>query len=160
MLINSVAELELALMSETEKIFQKSENDLINEIKDSIDEVVYSYEPDRYWRSGGLKNSLVANTVPTSLIVTHDVNKTTWFSVKDGKKRKDIPEIVTYGGYGRYRGYGVDAYGGDFHDIDPAPWKEWAKPRDYMQHAEEKVIANGYAFIRKHLPSYATITND
>jgi hypothetical protein len=29
-----------------------------------------------------------------------------------------------------------------------------------MQHAENKIIANGYAFIRKHLPTNVTITND
>ena len=161
MLINSVAELEMALMSEAEKIFKRSEKDLINEIKDSIDEVVYySYTPKRYDRNYELKKTLVANTVPTSLVVTHDTSKSSWFSVKDGSKRTDIPEIVTYGGYGTFKGEGIDAHGSKYHDIDPASWKAWAKPRDYMQHAEDKIIANGYAFIKKHLPSYATITND
>jgi hypothetical protein len=162
MLINSVSELHLALMSETEKIFKKSEKDLINEIKDSIDEVVYdSYDPIRYNRSGDLKNTLVANTQNTTLIVSHDINKASWFSVKDGKKFKDVPDVVVgQKKYGTFKGYGIDAHGGDYHDIEPTSWKAWARPRDYMQHAENKIIANGYAFIRKHLPTNVTITND
>lgn len=159
-IIKSVADLELILAQEVNKIFKRSEQDLVKEIQNSIDEVVYkAYTPTvRYNRSGDLKNTLRAHTYNTELIVDHDKSKAGWFSVKDGKKFTDVPEVVTgQKRYGTFRGYGVNAHGGNFHDIEPASWKEWSKPRDYMKHAEESIEANGYKFIRKHLPSYATL---
>lgn len=155
--VKSMAELEAAMMAEVANAFKKSENDLIEEIKQSIDETVYSYKPVRYKpRSGDLKNTLEAKTVQTSMVVSHNTDKASWFSVADGSKCKDIPEIVTYGAYGTYKGYGIDAHGGDYHDINPSS-QEWAKPRDYMKHTEEIVEGNGYQFLEKHLPSYARI---
>lgn len=155
-IVSSIAELEAVMMAEVANAFKKSENDLIEEIKQSIDETVYNYKPDRYERSGDLKNTLEAKTVQTSMVVSHNTDKASWFSVKDGSSRKDIPEIVTYGAYGTFVGEGVDAHGGIYHKIIPS-LQEWAKPRDYMQHAEEIVEGNGYQFLQGHLPSYAKI---
>lgn len=154
--IKNMAELEAVMMAEVAKAFKSSENDLIDEIKQSIDETVYNYQPVRYERNEDLKNTLEAKTVSTSMVVSHNTDKASWFSVKDGSDRKDIPEIVTYGAYGTYNGYGIDAHGGDYHNINPSS-QTWAKPRDYMKHAEEKVEGNGYQFLAGHLPSYATI---
>lgn len=164
--IKSVADLELVLAQEVQKIFQKSEKDLIKEIQKSIDEVVYqAYTPTiRYDRSGDLKKTLKAKTYNTELIVDHDKSKAGWFSVKDGKKFTDVPEVVTghtedgkIAKYGTFKGEGIDAHGSNIHDIRPESWRAWARPRDYMQQAEENIEANGYQFIRKHLPSYATL---
>lgn len=156
--IKSVADLELILAKEVNKIFQKSEKDLIKEIQKSIDEVVYTYDPVRYDRSGDLKKTLQANTYNTELIVDHDKSKAGWFSVKDGSKFTDVPEVVTgQKKYGTFVGEGIDAHGSKYHDIRPESWRAWARPRDYMQQAEENIEANGYQFIRKHLPSYATL---
>jgi hypothetical protein len=82
-----------------------------------------------------------------------------YFSVKDGSRRIDIPEIVTgQKKYGTFIGQGVYAYGSDEHTINPSG-QAWSKPRDYMAHAEQKL--EGYGYLRKclanHLPSHITI---
>lgn len=164
--VSSIAELERAMMKETQKFMEKSSNKLINEIKQSVDETVYSYKPDRYKRTKQLKKTLrldkqqsMSGLRKTTIVVNHDTDNAVWFSVGSGKLRKDIPEIVTYGGYGTIKGRGIYAYGSDYHDINPSRGGEWAKPRDYMKHAEEKLDGDGYLTrcLQPHLPSYITI---
>ena len=164
--VSSIAELERVMMEETQKFMEKSSNKLINEIGQSIDETVYNYKPDRYIRTKQLKKTLrldkqqsMSGLRKASVAVNHNTDNAVWFSVGSGNIRKDIPEIVTYGAYGTIKGCGINAYGSDYHDIDPSRGGEWAKPRDYMKHAEEKLEGYGYLnrCLQPHLPSYVTI---
>ena len=163
--ISSFAELQQVIMQQTQEFMDKSVDNLIDEIKQSIDETVYSYQPVvRYNRSKDLQNTLEAdpsvsgNGTQASIRVQHNTNNASWFSVKDGQGRFDIPEIVTYGAYGTFRGEGVEAHGGSYHDIDPSG-TAWGKERDYMQHAEDKLDGGGYLTrcLSPHLPSYVII---
>lgn len=166
--VSSIAELERVMMEQTQKFMEKSSNKLINEIEQSIDETVYSYNPDRYKRTKQLQKTLrldkqqsTSGLKKASIVVNHNTDNAVWFSVGSGKLRKDIPEIVTYGAYGTIKGRGIYAYGSDYHDINPSleQSKEWAKPRDYMKHAEEKLEGYGYLnrCLQSHLPSYVII---
>ena len=142
-----------------------SEDNLIEEIKQSLDETVYSYEPDRYIRTNQLKDTLeldesqsITSTTQASMVVNHNTDNAVWFSVANGEIRKDIPEIVTYGAYGTFAGRGVYVYGSDEHTINPRG-RVWGKPRDYMKHAEEKLEGYGYLnrCLSPHLPSHITV---
>jgi hypothetical protein len=162
--VSSIEELKRVMMQQTQEFMNKSADNLIDEIKESIDETVYSYQPDTYNRSKDLQNTLEAdpsvsgNDTQASIRVQHNTSKAGWFSVKDGQGRFDIPEIVTYGAYGTFVGEGIEAHGRKYHTINPKG-TEWGKPRDYMQHAEDK-LDNGVYLKRclsSYLPSYVTI---
>ena len=164
--VSSIAELQQVMMEETKKAMDKSSNELINEIKQSVDEVVYSYSPVRYDRTHQLRETLevdnsqsVSDGTQASIVINHNTGKAGWFSVKDGQGRTDIPEIVTYGGYGYFYGEGLDVYGSSFHNINPSVGRSWSKSRDYMKHAEEKLDGGGYLnrCLSPYLPSYVTI---
>ena len=164
--VSSIAELQQVMMEETKKAMDKSSNDLIDEIKQSIDEVVYSYDPIRYERSDDLKESLELNenassctSDSASITIQHNLNKTHWFSVKNGNNVQYIPEIVTEGKYGIFKGEGIFAHGSEYHDIDPRFGTSWSKPRDYMKHAKEKLDGGGYLnrCLSPYLPSYVTV---
>ena len=162
--VSSIAELQQIMMQQTQEFMNKSADNLIDEIKQSIDETVYDYNPVRYDRTKGLQNSLEADPSVSgggsqaSIRIQHNTSGGNWFSVADGQGRFDIPEIVTYGAYGTFRGTGIDAHGGDYHDINPSG-TAWGKARDYMQHAEDKLDGGGYLnrCLSPHLPSYVTI---
>jgi hypothetical protein len=155
--VSSIAELQRVMMEQVKEAMDESVEDLKDEIKESIDEVVYDYQPERYERTKTLKDSLAQigsslTTRSASITVGHDTSQMDYFSVQDGSRRIDIPEIVTYGAYGTFKGQGVYAYGSDYHDIDPSKGREWSKPRDYMAHAEQKL--EGYGYLRKCLANY------
>lgn len=162
--VSSIAELQRVMMQQVQEAMDKSADSLIDEIKQSINETVYSYQPDTYKRSKDLQKTLEidpsvsGNSTQASIRVQHNTSKAGWFSVKDGQGRFDIPEIVTYGAYGTFVGKGIEAYGRTYHTINPSG-TEWGKPRDYMQHAEDKLDNGGYLnrCLRPHLPSYVTI---
>ena len=161
--VNSIAQLQAIMMQQVKQAMDESVEDLKNEIEESIDEVVYDYTPVRYERNMTLKNSLAQtgsslSTHSASITIGHDTGEMDYFSVKDGTKRRDIPEIVTYGAYGTFKGVGVDAYGSDLHDIDPSKGG-WSKPRDYMSHAEQKLEGYGYLIrcLEDYLPPHITI---
>lgn len=161
MQVSSIAELEQLMISETQKAMDASSNDLIEEIKQSIDEVVYSYSPVRYGRTHALRESLESHSGggggDASLLVNHNTGNAGWFSVKDGSGISTIPEIVTYGGYGTFVGWGEYAHGNAWHNINPSG--AWAGARDYMQHAEDKLDGGGYLHrcLSPYLPPYARI---
>lgn len=164
--VSSIAELQRVMMKQVQEAMEKSADSLIDEIKQSIDETVYNYEPVRYIRTNQLKDSLELDesqsslsSTQTSITVKHNTNNALWFSVANGNIRKDIPEIVTYGAYGTYKGRGVYYNGSSYHNIDPLQNRKWGKSRDYMAHAEEKLKNGGYLnrCLSPHLPSHITI---
>lgn len=163
--VSSIAELQRVMMEQIQECMEKSSDNLIGEIKQSLDETVYNYEPDRYIRTNQLKDTLeldesqsITSTTQASMVVNHNTDNAVWFSVANGEIRKDIPEIVTYGAYGTFVGQGVYAYGSDEHTINPRG-QVWSKPRDYMKHAEEKLEGYGYLnrCLSPHLPPHITI---
>lgn len=164
--VSSIAELEKVMMEQIQEYMEKSSDNLIDEIKQSLDETVYNYKPDRYIRTYQLKDTLeldesqsTTSNTQASMVVNHNTNNAVWFSVANGEIRKDIPEIVTgQKKYGTFVGQGVYAYGSDDHTINPLG-QDWSKPRDYMKHAEEKLEGYGYLnrCLSPHLPSYITI---
>lgn len=162
--VSSIAELQQVMMQQTQEFMDKSADNLIDEIKQSIDETVYSYPKTTYNRSKDLQNTLEVDpsvsggAIQASIRVQHNTSNASWFSVKDGQGRFDIPEIVTYGAYGTFVGKGIEAHGRSYHEINPSG-TEWGSPRDYMQHAEDKLDGGGYLnrCLSPHLPSYVTI---
>lgn len=163
--VSSIAELQQVMMEETKKVMDKSSNELINEIKQSVDEVVYNYSPVKYDRTHQLRESLevdnsqsVSDGSQASIVIHHNTSNGGWFSVADGQYRMDIPEIVTHGAYGTFYGEGIEAHGVKYHTIDPNG-TEWGKERDYMKHAEEKLDGGGYLnrCLSPYLPSYVTV---
>lgn len=163
--VSSIAELQKVIMEQIQECMEKSSDNLIGEIKQSLDETVYNYEPDPYIRTYQLKDTLeldesqsTTSNIRASMVVNHNTDNAVWFSVANGKIRKDIPEIVTYGAYGTFVGKGIYAYGRDEHTINPSG-QDWSKPRDYMKHAEEKLEGYGYLnrCLSPHLPPHITI---
>ena len=167
-IVSSIAELQMEMMRQVKEIMDKSVLDLEDEIKESIDKVVYEGYKNphmRYDRTNTLKNSLSQTGSSltarnASITIGHDPSQMDYFSVKDNSRRMDIPEIVTgQKKYGTFKGRGVYAYGGDYHDINPSKGIGWSKPRDYIAHAEQKL--EGYGYLRKclenHLPPHITI---
>ena len=162
--VSSIAELQAEIIRQTQEFMNKSSDSLIDEIKQSVDEVVYSYKPHKYGRTNDLRDSLEVDPsvsgggTQASIRVRHNTSNTNWFSVADGQYRMDIPEIVTHGAYGTFYGEGIEAHGVKYHTIDPNG-TEWGKERDYMQHAEEKLDGDGYLnrCLSPYLPSYVTI---
>lgn len=163
--VSSIAELKRVMMEQVHEAMERASDDLIDEIKDSIDTVVYDYNPRRYERTESLKKSLRLNPqqskhniVRATITIDHDKNSATWASVKSGKRYRYAPETVTYGKYGTYVGEGAD---GEYHKIlpDEPENKVWSKPRDYMAHAKQQLEGDGY--LRKclddHLPPHITI---
>ena len=162
--VSSIAELQAEIMRQTQEFMNKSADSLVDEVKQSVDEVVYSYQPNTYGRTKNLRDSLEVDPsvsgggTQASIRVQHNTSKANWFSVADGQGRFDIPEIVTYGAYGTFVGEGIEAHGRKYHTINPNG-TAWGKPRDYMQHAEDKLDDGGYLTrcLSPHLPSYVTI---
>ena len=163
--VSSISELQRVMMAQVQECMEKSSDNLIEEIKQSLDETVYNYEPDRYIRTNQLKDTLeldesqsITSTTQASMVVNHNTDNAVWFSVANGEIRKDIPEIVTYGAYGTFAGQGVYVYGSDEHTINPRG-RVWGKPKDYMKHAEEKLEGYGYLnrCLSPHLPPHITI---
>jgi hypothetical protein len=164
--VSSIAELQRIMMEQVHEAMKDSENDLIDEIKQSIDEVVYSYNPVRYDRSEDLKNTLELDDAQSklgigtaSITINHNKKKANWFSVKDGSKYNYVPETVVNGKYGAFKGEGIFAHGSEYHDIDPKYGTSWSKPRDYMKHTQKKLENGGYLTrcLSPHLPPHITI---
>lgn len=145
--INSMAELEEVLMRETFKAMVKTEDTLVSELKEKVDKEVYdAYTPDRYKRTGALRESIEVDTYGTNynntkatITVHHNRDKAKWFSVKDGSDYDYVPETVSLGKYGTFVGQGIDAYGSDMHDIRPRN-KRWSKSRPYMNLTEKEYM--------------------
>lgn len=140
--VSSIAELQRAIMQQVSQGIQKTEDYLINETKDTINEVVYkAYTPDKYKRTYVLRDSVqVTNRRQgmNSYGVTIGHNDTAnWFSIGEGITY-DTPSIVTYGTYGTFIGMADDQFG-TYRYHDTTPDGTYSKPRRYMDVTVEKL---------------------
>lgn len=172
--VKSIAELKRVIMEQVHKAMEESSNELIKEIQDSVDEVVYdAYQNSKmkYERTYSLKETLRSNSADSkyntrraTIAINHDKKQSDWYSVKSGNHYYNVPETVVYGRYGTFTGYGkATPYSadGEKHYILPNALHnhKWSKPRDYMRHAEEKLEGYGYLnkCLARHLPSHIRI---
>ena len=172
--VKSIAELQRVMMEQVHKAMEESSDELINEIQDSVDEVVYkAYQNSEmtYERTKSLQKTLRSNpadskhnTQRATIAIDHDKKQSDWYSVKSGNHYYNVPERVVNGHYGTFTGIGkATPYSADGqkHNIVPNARHnhQWSKPRDYMKHAEEKL--EGYGYLNKclvrHLPSHIKI---
>lgn len=172
--VSSIAELERVMMEQIHEAMKDSEDDLIDEIKQSIDEVVYqAYQNphQKYKRTYSLKETLRSNPASSkynskraTIAISHDKTQSDWYSVKSGNHYYNVPERVVEGSYGTFNGIGKAtpySQDGERHNINPSASdsQKWSKPRDYMKHAEEKLEGDGYLnkCLARHLPSHMKI---
>ena len=134
--VSSIEELKEQMMSIVGNAMVRVERSVKDEIKNNIDKTVYeAYTPKQYQRTFKLRDSVEADTeyVNSRKVTTrvyHDVfgNSKKWYSVHTGNEISAIPEIVSYGRYGTFKGVGYD---GQYHNINPRA-TTWGKPRYYM----------------------------
>lgn len=149
--VKNIAELRALMMQKVREGMENTEDYVIEETKSTIDKVVYDkYEPDRYYRTFHLRDSIdtisrKSSARKYSMIIGHKTDD--WFSI--GEFVIDyVPKIVTEGKYGTYKGMGIDQFGElSYHDTTPKG--SYSKPRPYMDETV-KSLKDGNKYL-KHL---------
>lgn len=141
-IVSSIAELQRVIMEQVNQGIQNTESYLINETKDTIDEVVYQqYTPDKYQRTYTLRESIqITNRhrSANSCGVTVGHNDTAnWFSIGEGLTY-DTPYIVSEGKYGTFIGMADDQFG-NYILHNTTPKGTYSKPRRYMDATVNKL---------------------
>jgi len=133
--VSSIEELKRVMMEETQRAMIKAEDNMLEDIGERINKVVYqAYTPKVYKRTGDLKSSLNSGTYEVnseriSSYVNHDPYYANWYSVKDGARFEDVPLVVSMGYcWGTFNGIGYD---GQMHHLNPSG-TPWGKGRYYM----------------------------
>lgn len=150
--VSSIAELQRVMMQQVMQGIQDTEDFLVNEAKDAVNETVYKqYDPDKYKRTYVLRDSIQITNRHSNLNncgVTVGHNDTAnWFSIGDGITY-DTPSIVTYGKYGTFKGWADDQFG-NYILHNTTPKIAYGKPRRYMDEAVQS-LKSGDKYL-KHL---------
>ena len=133
--VSSIAELQQVMMQQVKEAMQRTEYYVLAQTKTTIDKEVYNkYQPNTYYRTYYLRDSVDVVDRNSgrnyySMTVGHQP-QADWFSIGE-HTIKYVPEIVTYGKYGTYIGYGLDQFGNmRYHNTTPNG--AYSKPRPYM----------------------------
>lgn len=144
--VNSIAELQKVMMDMVEDAMDDTSDFLVDKTREIIDKTVYDvYKPKYYHRTNYLRDSVdiidfERSNKRYSMTIGHNKDNFDWFSI--GEHTIDyVPEIVTYGKYGTYRGYGTDQMGiWRYHDTTPSG--SYSKPRPYMDKTVKALKSN------------------
>ena len=142
--VNSIAELQRVMMEQVSQAMQQTEDFVIEETKDAVNQTVYQqYTPDRYKRTYALRDSIqiterYRGAGGCGMVVGHN-GSASWFSIGEGTT-SDVPSIVTNGNYGTFVGMADDQFGNySWHDTTPKG--SYCKPRNYMEEAVQSLMA-------------------
>ena len=140
--VSSIAELQRVMMQQVSQGIQKTEGYLVDETKNTIDEVVYKkYTPKKYKRTYTLRDSVQItqrhNGMNNCGVTVGHNDTASWFSIGDGVTY-NTPSIVTNGTYGVFIGMADDQFGNYIYH-NTTPNKIYGRPRRYMDATVNKL---------------------